>query len=76
MVKKSFTALYGDHNILYFNEDSSNIIFSCNGMDILNIIRNLNINLDNTNYDEDDPETIIHVAWHIKFEKLKALKNT
>ena len=30
-----------------------------------------------TNYDEDDPETIIHVrllVWHIKFEKRKALK--
>ena len=29
-------------------------------MDILSIDRN-NINLDDTNYDEDDPETIIHI---------------
>ena len=36
-----------------------------------------NINLDDTTYDEDDPETIIHVkilAWHIKFVKFKALE--
>ena len=32
-------------------------------------------NLDN-NFDEDDPDTIILrlLAWHIKFEKCKALK--
>ena len=37
-----------------------------------------NINLDDSNCDEDDPETFIHVsllAWHIKFEKRKALKD-
>ena len=36
-----------------------------------------NTNLDDTNYDEDDPETIIHVrllACHSKFEKRKAFK--
>ena len=36
-----------------------------------------NINIDNTNYDEDDSETIIHIrllAWLIKFEKPKAIK--
>ena len=36
-----------------------------------------NINLDDTNYDEDEPETIIHIrlsAWHIRFEKPKAPK--
>ena len=34
-------------------------------------------NPDDTNYDEDDPETVIHIrilAWHIKFEKRKALE--
>ena len=36
-----------------------------------------NINLDDTNYDENDPETIIHIrlACHIKFEKRKTFKN-
>ena len=35
-----------------------------------------NINLDN-NFDEDDPDTVILIrllSWHIKFEKIKALK--
>ena len=43
-------------------------------MGILNIDLN-NINLDNY-FDEDDPDTIIHIrllAWHIKFQKRKAL---
>ena len=36
----------------------------------------ININPDDTNYEEDDPDTIIHVrllAWHSQFEKRKAL---
>ena len=44
-------------------------------MGILKIDLN-NTNLDN-NFDEDDPDTIILIrllAWHIKFEKCKALK--
>ena len=57
MIKKLFTALYADENILYFNEDSENAIFNCNVMGVLNIDLN-NINLDN-NFDEDDPDTII-----------------
>ena len=43
---------------------------------ILNIDLNC-INLDDNNFDEDDPDIIIHVrllAWHTKFEKGKALK--
>ena len=71
MIKALFTALYAHENILYFNEDSSNVVFISNGMGILNIDLN-NINLDNTNYDEEDPDTIILIrllSWHIKFEK-------
>ena len=36
-----------------------------------------NINLDHTNYDEDDPKAITRIgilAWYIKFENCKALK--
>ena len=76
MIKKLFTAFYADENILYFNEDSGEVVFYCNGMGILNIDLN-NINLDDTNYEEDDPETILLIrllAWHIKLEKSKALK--
>ena len=67
--------MYADENILYFNEESGNVVFSCNEMGILNIDLNI-INLDN-NVDEDVPDTIILIrllAWHTKFEKRKALK--
>ena len=75
MIKKLFTALHTYENILYFNEDSGNIIFNCNAHCILNIDIN-NINPDN-NFEEDDPDTIILIrllAWHTKFEKRKELK--
>ena len=74
MIEKLFT-VYADENILYFGENSFNVVFSCNGMGIINIELN-NINIDN-NFDENDPDTIILIkllAWHIKFEKHKALK--
>ena len=45
MVKKLFTTLHADENIIYFNEDSSNVVFSCNEISILNIDLN-NISLD------------------------------
>ena len=71
MIKKLLTALYVHGNILYFNENSGNAIFFYNEMGILSIDLN-NIYLGYSNYDEDDPETIIHVrflklmlvAWH------------
>ena len=75
IIKNLFTALYADENILYFDEGSGNALFNCNGMEILNIDHN-NINLDN-NFNEDDHDTIILIillAWHIKFEKRKALE--
>ena len=76
MIKKRFTALYADENILYFSEDSRNVVFNCNGMSILNTNLN-NINLEDTNYDQDDPDTIISIRFlvrHIKFEKRKEFK--
>ena len=75
MIKKLFTALYADENILYFNECPGDAAFNCSGIGILNIDLN-DINLDN-NFDEDDPDTIILItllAWHIKFGKRKELK--
>ena len=71
---KCFTAFNADENLLYFNEDFSNAVFSRNAMGILNIDLN-NTNLGDTDHDEDDPDTIIRLlAGHIKFEKNKALK--
>ena len=75
MIKKLFPAMYADENILYFNEDFGNVVFSCNEMDILNIDLN-NINLDNK-INENDPDTTIPIrllACRTKFEKRKALK--
>ena len=75
MIKKLYTDLYADENILYFNEDSGNVVFSYNEMGILNIDLH-NINLDN-NFDEHDPDTILLIrilASHIKLEKRKTLR--
>ena len=75
MIKKLFNVLYANENILYFNEDFGNVVFSFNEKGILNIDLN-NINLGN-NFDEDDPDIIILIrllAWHIKLEKCKVLK--
>ena len=47
-------------------------------MGILNVNLN-NINLDDTNYEEDDPDTNILfrlLAWHSKFEKGKTLRKS
>ena len=67
MIKNLFTALYADENILYSNENSGNVTFCCNEMGIL-IVNLGNINLDDTNYEEDDPDNIIFIRlldWHI-----------
>ena len=75
MIKKFFTVLYADEDILYFNEDSGDAVFNYNETGIVNIDLN-NISLDD-NFDEDDPHAIVLVrllAWQIKFEKRKALK--
>ena len=76
MIKILFTVLYTNEDILYYDEDSGNIVFSCSGIGILNIDLN-NINLNDINYGKDGPDTITYVrllAWHIKFEKRKILK--
>ena len=48
MIRILSAAFYTVDNILYFNEDSANVVFPCNGMGIPNIDLN-NINLDDTN---------------------------
>ena len=76
MIKKLFTTLYADRNMLYYNKDSGDAIFYCSEMGSLSIDVNNTIYLDDTNFDEDAPETIIHIRlldWCIKFEKHKAL---
>ena len=63
MIKKRFTTLYTYKNILYFNKDSSNAVFNYNEMGIVNIDLH-NMNLD-TNFDEEDPNTIILIRFLI-----------
>ena len=73
MIKILFTAFCTDEIILYFNEDCGNAVFTCNGMGIFNIDLN-NISLDDTNHDEDDPDTIIFIrllAWNINLKNAK-----
>ena len=70
MIKNLCTALYTD-DIHFYDKDSGNVTFLCNEMGILCADLS-NINLDDTNYDEDDFETIIHIrlsAWHNKSNK-------
>ena len=68
MIKRLFTDLYADENVLYFNEISGNVVFICNGMSILNVDFN-NINLDNTKRKElkkELNEELMPIAWHPK----------
>ena len=60
MIVKFVLVLYADHNIIYFIEDSGDVIFSCNEIGILSVDPN-NINLNDTSYDEDVHQTVIHV---------------
>ena len=75
MIKKLFTDLHADKNILYLDKGSDGAIFHCNEMGILSIDLN-NINLHN-DFDGDDRDTIILIrllARHTKFRKRKELK--
>ena len=65
--------IYADEDILYFNEDSVNFVFSCNEMDILNIDLN-NINLDNI-YDDNDPELLFLSNFWLGILNLENVKH-
>ena len=74
MLEKFDNALHANDDILSYNEDFNNVTFITNQRHILAVVLD-KINLDN--FDEDDPNTIIHVrhlAWLSKFERCKALK--
>ena len=76
MLEKFDKALLANDDILFFNEDFAKVTFPASQRHILVVDLN-KINLDNDNFDENDPDTIIHVrllAWPGKFEKCKALK--
>ena len=52
--------MYAGENRLYFDEDSASVVFNCNGIGIRNTALN-NINLGDTSYDEDNPDTMIYI---------------
>ena len=60
MIKKVHSFFFANNDIFFFDEDSGNVTFSSDEMGILCIDLN-NVNVDDVNFDEDDPETIIHV---------------
>ena len=77
MLRKFDKVLLAADKILVFNEDFNKVTFIANQRHILAVDLD-KINLDNDKkFDEDDPDSVIHVrplAWHSKFEKCKALK--
>ena len=73
MIKKLFTALYTDENLLYFNKDSSDAVLNYNEMGIVNIDLN-NISLYD-NFDEEDANTIILIDFWLGMLNLKNAKN-
>ena len=61
----------------FFNDYFNKVTFIAIQRHILTLdFDKINVDEDN-NFDEVDPDTIIHIiilVWHIKFEKCKALK--
>ena len=75
MLEKSNHALHASDDILFYNEDFNKVTIIANQKHILAVDLE-KINIDN-NFDEDDPDTIIHIillTWRSKFQKRKALK--
>ena len=59
-IKKLHNTSVTGNDILFFDEDCGNSTFSSDEMSILGVYLN-NINLDDADFDENDPKTTIHV---------------
>ena len=59
MIKKFHNALFTDDDKLFLDADCVNVTISADEMDVLSI--DLNINLDDVDFNKNRPETIIHV---------------
>ena len=69
-LEKLYNDLFAEGDVLFFDDDSGNVTFFGVEISILSVDLN-NINLDDVNFDKDDPETIIHVrlmTWGNKFK--------
>ena len=76
MIKKLDDAIFFSDVVVFLNDDSGNVTFYSDEMGFLSVDLN-NINLDDDDFNEDEPETI-HVrlvAWHNKYKQHKACKN-
>ena len=74
MIKKLNDAIFSSDDIDLVIEDSGNVSFYSDEMGVLSVDLN-NINLDDDNFIEDDPETIIHVkfmAWRNEYKQHNA----
>ena len=74
MIKKLNNAIFSSDDIDLVIEDSGNVSFCSDEMGVLSVDLN-NINLDDDNFIEDDPETIIHVkfmAWRNEYKQHNA----
>ena len=56
-------------NIVFANADSDNVTFFSDDMGLVNANVN-NVSLDDDNFDDDDPETIIHTRNEAKYSRV------
>ena len=76
MMEKLDSAIFSYGDIFFPDVDSNMVKFLSDDMGF-NIIDLNNININDDNFDEDDPETINHArlnAWHNRFKKLQEYK--
>ena len=65
MIKKLDDALFANDYIIFINEDFNNVTFFGGEMSILRVDL-YKINLDDVNFDEDDPQTIICIRLMVR----------
>ena len=76
MIKNLDDDFFSNYDIIFVNENCNNVTFFDDEMGFLSVDLN-NINLDDVNFDKDDPAAIIHVrimAWRNRFKQRKAFK--
>ena len=69
------TVLFND-GIIFVNGDSDNVTIFSDDMGLVNVYLN-NVSLEDVNFDNDDPETIIHVkfmVWCNRYKQHKTCK--
>ena len=74
MIKNFHNALFAENGRLFFDEDSGNVTFSSDEISIISV-NNIYVNntLDDVNFDESDPETIIYFRFMAWFNRCKQI---